>query len=57
MICDKFILDIDKKASTKEPLPMYRVVTAMLRLVFKLFNSDLVSLSRGWDRVLLIMQE
>lgn len=59
MNSNELLMNSNKKASTKRSFTYIqpsRVVTPILRLVFKLFNSGLASLSRRWDKALPIMR-
>lgn len=53
VICNKFTLDINKKAPTKRSFgykQLSRVIITALGLEFKLFNPDLVTLARGKEK-------
>lgn len=59
VLCNKFTLDINKKASTKGSFAykqLRRVISIALRLELKLFNSDLVPLAMEKEKVLPVTQ-
>lgn len=59
VLCNKFALDINKKASTKRSSAykqLSRIFITALRLEFKLFNSNLVPLARGKEKILPVVQ-